>query len=168
MSTDDARRAEFVSFCHEQAHRLVGFVIRLGASPADADDVVQEVLLALFASWDSVRDPRGWTRSVAIRTYLKSTPSAHHEIPTDAPPEQPTLISPEAHAEIVEAAKDITALLSTLPFQQRMVLAWSIDGFSHEEIARALRTTPGAVRTALRRARGTLKKIMVKPQEVRS
>ncbi|MFD9895528.1 RNA polymerase sigma factor [Amycolatopsis sp. NPDC059027] len=164
MSTDDGSNRhgyrEFSDFCRAHTERLVGFVIRLGASPADAEDVAQEVLLDLYESWDAVARPECWVWSVATRKYQRHFPLRHREIVTGTVPDRPMLVAPDDFAVQAEAAGLLWELLTLLPFQQRMVLAWRIDGFSHQEIATGLSTTPAAVRASAARARATLKETL--------
>lgn len=52
---------------------------------------------------------------------------------------------------------------SALPPQQRLVMAWGMYGFTAEEIARELNTTPVAVRQSRTKARRILKQQLENP-----
>lgn len=154
-------RQEFSEFYVAEAKALVNFVIRLGASPHDAADAAQTALAMLYEAWHTVTHPRAWVRTVAKRSYLRSAPSTAAEITTDTVPELPTpLLSPPDYAEVLESTRDLVDLLNQLPFRQRMIMSWRMDGFNDTEIARELQTTRTAVSTEAGRARATLKHIL--------
>ncbi|MFJ9782634.1 sigma factor-like helix-turn-helix DNA-binding protein [Amycolatopsis sp. NPDC101161] len=97
-----------------------------------------------------------------MRSYaggVKKPLSARHEDLADVVPdlEASALLSPEHYAEVAEAAQGVRALLAPLPEQQRMVMAYLMDGFNHREVAQAISTTPAAVAKAAARARASLK-----------
>jgi RNA polymerase sigma-70 factor (ECF subfamily) len=153
--------AGFVDFYKADAERLVGFVIKLGASPHDAADIAQTALSRLLTRWEEVETPRAWTRKTATRLFLKSIPAGQREVCTETVPELPTkLLSPEACAENAAAAREINELLDALPSQQRMVMAWRMDNFTNIEIAQVLNTTPAAIATAYQRARNSLREVI--------
>ncbi|MFH9727892.1 RNA polymerase sigma factor [Streptomyces sp. NPDC017254] len=65
--------------------------------------------------------------------------------------------TPAQAAELDEESRAVIALLLQLPAKQRAAMAWTLDGFTTEESARAMGTTPVAVRQNLTRARAALK-----------
>src|ERR1700712_2774155 len=53
--------------------RLVGLLVSVGASPALAEDLLQEAYARLVPRWDAVQhydNPEAWVRTVALRLYL--------------------------------------------------------------------------------------------------
>ena len=156
---DQARTGGFAEFYGEDFRKLTGFVIMLGASPQDAADIVQKAMIALLEKWGTVDHPGAWVRTVATRMHLKSAPV--NEVATELVPDRPSAVySPADLVEIAEASKRIVALLDELPEQQRMVMAWRLDGYDDTEIARGLGTTRVAVRRAAARAKKALKQTM--------
>ncbi|QKV74126.1 RNA polymerase sigma factor [Amycolatopsis sp. Hca4] len=148
-------------FYHEHATKLVGFVIKLGATVQDAEDIVHGVLLKLLNRWDTVENPTAWARTVATHAYMRSAVRVREVVTTEPIPEStaaPALFTPEFRAEIAEEFAEVTAALAVLPGQQRLVMAWRMEGsYTDKEIAQVLRTTPKAVAAAAKRARRTLK-----------
>lgn len=57
------------------------------------------------------------------------------------------------------------AALAMLPVRQREVMAWHLDGYKPEQIARELGLTADNVRKALQRARKRLKKLLAEQPE---
>jgi DNA-directed RNA polymerase specialized sigma24 family protein len=49
---------------------LVLFVMYIGASRADAEDVAQHAMTKAGECWTAIRSPRPWVRKVAMRAYL--------------------------------------------------------------------------------------------------
>lgn len=156
---DQARNGGFAEFYGADFRKLTGFVIMLGASPQDAADIVQKAMIALMENWGTVDHPGAWVRTVATRMHLKSAPV--NEVVTELVPDRPSaLYSPADLVEIAEAGTRIVALLDELPEQQRMVMAWRLNGYDDTEIARGLGTTRVAVRRAAARAKKALKQTM--------
>ncbi|MEU4673910.1 sigma-70 family RNA polymerase sigma factor [Amycolatopsis sp. NPDC023774] len=152
----------FAAFYREDIKALVGFVIKLGATLPQAEDVAQRTMTTLYERWATVRHPKAWTRKVAFTAFLRSVPASQEQL-TDVfegedEPASP-LLSPEARSELREEIQEITALLDALPAQQRMVMAYRMEeAYDDAEIAKALGTTPKAVRASVRRARAALTK----------
>jgi len=154
---------DFVGYYKAEATLLMGFVMRLGASPHDAADVMQSVMVQLLQQWDEVTHPRAWTRAVATRMFVKSMASSREVMTAVVPEEMPVaspLLSPVVYVEVIEAAREIQRLLAPLPRLQRMALVWRMEGLADREIARELHTTPAAIRTAVRCARQRLREIL--------
>jgi DNA-directed RNA polymerase specialized sigma24 family protein len=82
------------------------------------------------------------------------------EITTAALPDVPALSSPETTLEISERTRAVHKMLMSLPLSQRIAMAWTADGFSVTEIAKATSTTPAAVRKNLQRARAAMKLLL--------
>lgn len=148
-------------FYHEHVTKLVSFVVKLGATVQDAEDIVHGVLLKLLNRWDSIENPAAWARTVATHAYMRSAVRSREVVTAEPIPEStvaPTLFTPEFRAEVAEEFAEVTATLDVLPEQQRLVLAWRMEGsYTDREIAQVLRTTPKAVAAAAKRARRTLK-----------
>ena len=127
---------------------------RFGAPRADAEDIVQEALLAIHTkrnTWDPSRPigpwistivrnkmfdvlrRRGWQASISIEDIMDIVES---EPPTDGTDQQ-----------------DLERMLGQLTDKQReIVQSISVNGLNVRETAQRLRMTEGAVRVALHRA----------------
>ncbi len=125
----------------------------LTKSPWDAEDLVQDALARAFASLahaaELPQNPRAWLFRVASNLWLNRVASQRELI--DAQPEPST---PGQTRVAREAAGTLLALLS--PQERAAVVLKDAFEFSLEEIAHALETTVGAVKTALHRGRGKL------------
>jgi len=137
---------------------LYRYCRHLTRNPWDADDLVQDALFRAFAKlgWmnEPPANPRAWLFRVASNLFIDRVRA--REPVTAEVPEEATIREPRA---VREAAG---TLLSRLSPQERAALVLKeAFNFTLEEIAEALSTTPGTVKSALHRGRGKL----VEPQD---
>ena len=139
--------------------RLVGLLVSAGASPALAEDLLQEAYARLVPRWQSVQhydNPEAWVRTVALRLYLSHERRSrlfHRRAPILQTPAAGEGPSPDRVA--VEAA------LAQLPAHQRVVvvLHYLVD-LSVDEIAITLKIPAGTVKSRLSRARAHLAAVL--------
>lgn len=148
------------------AHTVLGYVaVRLGAGP-EAEDVTAEVFAALLGRLDACPHPaedgaehdpaRAWILGVARRKVAdalrKKTRRREESLPTTllvAPGE-----APEAQTLAAEAARQLRAILETLPADQREALLLKyVDGLGMAEIGAVMGRSPRAANQLLYRAR---------------
>ncbi len=125
----------------------------MGRGPEEAEDIVQETLLAIHLkrhTWDDQQPLEPWARGIArykMIDALRRRGFADHK-PIDDFAE--FLAAPEADEVGMLATRD---LLAKLPERDRhIVQAVSIEGRSAKEAGAALGMTEGAIRVALHRA----------------
>jgi RNA polymerase sigma-70 factor, ECF subfamily len=136
---------------------------------ASADDVAQEVCLAVLTALPSYRDQgRPFIAFVygiaahkvadAHRSSARNRAEPVPEIP-DCPDELND--GPEARAMYGEFAGRMAQLLDMLPDKQReIVILRVMEGLSAEETAEIVGSTPGAVRVAQHRALSRLRSLL--------
>ncbi len=136
---------------------------------ASADDVAQEVCLAVLMALPSYRDQGRPFLAFVYGIAAHKVADAHRSAarnrtePVPETPDSPTALAdgPEQRAMQGELAEQMTKLLGTLPDKQREILILRVVvGLSAEETAEAVGSTPGAVRVAQRRALGGLRKVL--------
>jgi RNA polymerase sigma-70 factor, ECF subfamily len=153
--------AEAMQACIDRYSGLVWTLARrLSASPAEAEDAVQEIFVDLWRSAPRFEESRGneatfiaviarrrlIDRKRAQRRTPQTEPADDHERLPAASLGQPQA---EAAAEVALAAR----ALGTLSAEQREVLLLSaVDGLSHEEIASSKGMALGTVKSHARRA----------------
>jgi RNA polymerase sigma-70 factor (ECF subfamily) len=137
-------------------------------SAASADDVAQEVCLAVLTALPGYQDQgRPFLAFVygiahhkvadAHRSAARNKSEPVAEVP-DAPV---TTAGPEQWAMQAELSKRMGELMRVLPMKQREILVMRVVvGMSAEETAEAVGSTPGAVRVAQHRALARLRKMM--------
>jgi RNA polymerase sigma-70 factor (ECF subfamily) len=154
-----------VEFLHRLAWRFTG-------SAADAEDLVQDVLLKLYPRVEelaTIERLRPWLARVLYRQYIdevrrraRSAVSA----PVDGEAGQGELLDaaapvedgPDAHAERGEWRGRILAALRELNPEQRAVVAMhDVEGYSLEELEPILQAPLGTLKSRLHRARQRLR-----------
>ncbi len=138
---------------------LIRFLLRHGAEYPEAEDAVHSAFVELMRSRQPVRSPRAWLRTVALRAFLRqSVPEQPEDDLADRLAETSAdWRTPLQAAELNEQQRHVLHTLLQLPFKQRSVMAWHLDGFSTAEIAESMGLKQAAVLQNLSRARRTLK-----------
>jgi RNA polymerase sigma-70 factor (ECF subfamily) len=145
----------------------------LGRSPADPGEPSRPVgggtdagpPRATWATGPTRRPTRpGARRSTALPTVAPWTDAPPPHLPRRPLPvetEQCTFPKPEDHALHLESVGWARELLDLLPERQReIVILRVVNGFSAEETAEALGSSPGAIRVAQHRALGHLRRAL--------
>jgi RNA polymerase sigma-70 factor (ECF subfamily) len=137
----------------------------LGLAPHEAEDVVQEALLAMHLkrdSWDETRPLTPWLHAIARHKLLDAArrrrkggrPAA--ELPIEDWAE--TIAAPEPEPALRD--RDAERLLTRLPRgQQAAVRAVAVEGRSHRAAAEGLAISEGALRVALHRGLAALARL---------
>lgn len=158
----DPVRGEALRWFDELRDPLRRYLLCSGASPADADDAVQESFLRLYRHLEKNGDRRnlgGWVFQVA-RNYLRDErKSARHQrtVPLDdamaceGGPVDP-LGSPEHCALGEERTRRLRAAIERLPEQQRECMLLRSAGLRYREIAGILGINTSSVGTLVHRA----------------
>lgn len=137
------------------AHR--GFA-RAGLGPDEAEDVVQETLLAIHLkrhTWDPDKPLGPWVRAVARHKLLDALKRRGRRI--EIPVDDLIDVLPAEPAETGLDRRDVDRMLEQLGGRQReIVRSVSVEGVSIRDTAERLNMTDGAVRVALHRGLRTL------------
>jgi RNA polymerase sigma-70 factor (ECF subfamily) len=139
----------FAGFYRAEAVLLLRFLLVLGATVPEAVDASGRAFIEVSRRWWQLTDPRGYLRRVAAAEW---EPLRGHR-PTAAELE----LRRAWAVELIEDAccrPEIEQLLAgydTLPADQRLMLAFSLDGYSAAEIAELLGRPLGLVESSLRR-----------------
>lgn len=145
---------------------------RVDRSAVSADDVAQEVCLAVLTALPGYRVQGrpflAFVYGIAAHKVIDAHRSAtrnRSEPVAEVPDSMETGDGPEQRALRVELTGEIARLLEQLPDKQREILVLRVVvGLSAEETAEAVGSTPGAVRVAQHRALARLRRSM--PEEV--
>ncbi|HWR48073.1 MAG TPA: sigma-70 family RNA polymerase sigma factor [Pseudonocardiaceae bacterium] len=141
---------------------------------ASADDVAQEVCLAVLMALPGYRDQGrpflvfvyGIAAHKVADSYRSSARNRDEPVP-EVPDTQDLADGPEAQVMRVEMARWMDNLLDTLPEKQREILRLRyVVGLSAEETSEALGSTPGAVRVAQHRALNRLRRVLASRPQV--
>lgn len=137
-------------------------------SQASADDVAQDVCLAVLTALPGFRDQGRPFLAFVYGIAAHKVADAHRaaarnrsEPVAEVPEEADDHAGPEQRALRGELSGEVRALLKELPAKQREILVLRVViGLTAEETAEAVGSTPGAVRVAQHRALNKLREAL--------
>ena len=163
--------SEFEATFEQHKDAVYQFAWRMTNSRSAAEDIAQEVFLALLRGSIKFDHNRGSLRAVLFgsarhmawqrwRTDQRWT-SLEDEMPLP-------ITQPIEELDIQEAVA--AALAALPPLQREALILATYEGFSLQEIASTVAVEIGTVKARLHRARENLKRMLapLKPQEIRS
>lgn len=152
-------RSAFDKLVQEHAGYLFGLAHALSGSHADAEDLVQETLMATLAGrFRGESSLRTWLVGILVRQAAMLRRSLLRRIgrPAEAELPEPAMADPTA---AVDARLDLTTLLRRLsPEHREVIVLRELEGMTYAEIAIALGVPRGTVESRLHRARAELRK----------
>lgn len=155
---DEREYVEFVTARRPGLHRAAYFMC---GDPHRADDIVQATMTALYRKWRRARDADNidaYVHRMLVRAYLaeKRLGWARVRLVAD-PPERAATPPPGGFEE----RDTLRAALARLPRAQRtvLVLRFACD-MSVEDVAAALRTSPGNVKSHTSRGLAALRDLL--------
>ena len=135
---------------------LYRYCRHLTRSPWDAEDLAQDALARAFVTLGQLgaapEQPRAWLFRVASNLWIDRVRRQVREQPLDGAGEQ--AIAAHRPSEARDAAGTLLGRLS--PHERAAVVLKDVFDLTLDEIATALATTVGTVKSALHRARGKL------------
>ncbi|KAA5604558.1 sigma-70 family RNA polymerase sigma factor [Roseospira marina] len=158
VATSHDRSAFAALFAHF-GPRLKGFLMRQGATDAEADDLAQDVMLTVWRKADQFDAAKAaastWIFTIARNRRIDVL---RRERRPEPDPDDPMLVgepepSAEAHMSTAQAQVRIRDAMATLPPEQVEVLTLSFyEDLPHSEIAERLGIPLGTVKSRLRLA----------------
>ena len=151
----------------EHGRFLYGVAYRLTGNDADAQDLVQEVLLRVRRGLTTYRpgSMEAWLSRITTNTFLDEVRRRRRR-PADALPEEPERVLPPADAPDVALAAvrlsdDVeAALLRLSPDFRAAVVLCDVVGLSYDEIAASLDVPVGTVLSRIHRGRAALREAL--------
>lgn len=157
--------AAYRAFLAALATHVRGFLLRrLWQRPADVEDLLQEVLLAVHNArhtYEAQQPLTAWVQAIARykladhnRSYARH--GALHEELND----ESDLFAP-GEEEVAQATRDLGKLLERLPARQRLpIVHVKLEGMSVEETARMTGLSSSAVKVGIHRGLKALAKLI--------
>ncbi|MBI1355844.1 MAG: sigma-70 family RNA polymerase sigma factor [Acidobacteria bacterium] len=141
------------------------YLLSLGLSAADGEEILQEVFLALFQHLRNGRPRtslRGWVFRTAHNLGLKRRKKVHTN---PAPAVEPELLgrsadhrpNPEERLRERQAYERMRAVVNALPERDQACLSLRAEGLRYREIAEALGISLGAVSLSIQRSLARLR-----------
>jgi RNA polymerase sigma-70 factor, ECF subfamily len=159
---------EVVSLFDELRDRLLRYLLYLGVSMHDGEEIVQESFLLLFQhlqSGKSRENLRGWlfrvARNLALKLYRDES-GARSSVPFHE--ERVGMLAcddgnPERQAYNRQRQKQLWAVVSALPEQDQICLFLRADGMRYREIGQTTGMSLGSVAASLARSLGKLARV---------
>ena len=147
---------------HEEYHRLVGLARLLVDGQHEAEEVVQDAFVRVYAGWRRVDDqarPLPYLRRAVVNGARSGLRHRLVERRHASRPQRPALAR-SAEEVTVDRARDgaLVDAVRTLPRRQReAVVLRYLEELSTAETARAMGCSEGAVKAYLHRALGSLR-----------
>lgn len=153
QSEPGALEQEVIDLFDALRHPVLRYLLGIGLEIQDAEEIVQEVFLALFQhlrAGKSRKNLRSWVFRVAHNLGLRHRERKREngEMPVVADQ------SPNPEAQFANAQKNarILAVVNALPEQDRACLDLRAEGLRYREISQVLGMSLGAVSTSLARS----------------
>ncbi len=155
------KQRRFDALVSQFADDLYRYALWLSKNPTLADDLTQEAWLRAWRGLDSLKETKAaksWLFTIVRREFLrtferKTLPtSSLDDLPVDIEDQQ--IQGPERKLEIGVIRQ---AMMNLEPKYREPLLLQVLGGFTCEEIAKLLDSTPSAVMTQLFRARKQIK-----------
>jgi RNA polymerase sigma-70 factor (ECF subfamily) len=150
---------EVVELFDSLRNPVLRYLLRVGLPVEDAEEIVQEVFLALFRHLHGGKargNLRGWIFRVAHNLGLKRRAAMTRANNLGAIDESEMVLdpspNPEDQAASVQRHTRLLAVLNALPEQDRSCLHLRAEGLRYREIAEVLRISLGAVAASLARS----------------
>ncbi len=160
-------REAFVALFERYAGRVKAFALRRGANVADADEIAQDVMVAIWRRADSFDPTRAaastWIFAIARNRRIDFARRAARPGPDPFDPLLQPEPEPDGYVRLDTAEREARlrdALDALAPEQRRILVASFFDGLSHGEIALReslpLGTVKSRIRLAFRHLHGIL------------
>ncbi|MEN8204068.1 MAG: sigma-70 family RNA polymerase sigma factor [Bacteroidota bacterium] len=138
------------------ASAMYGVCLQYASGEEDAQDILQDGFIKVFAKLDQVKNPAafpGWIRRIMINTALEKYRSqVLLQRVDDLKGDLPELSGEEVFSELTR--EELVALIQTLSPKYRMVFnLYAIEGYNHQEISETLGISIGTSKSNLSRAR---------------
>jgi RNA polymerase sigma-70 factor (ECF subfamily) len=148
---------------HEQA--VLNYLWHMLGDEQGAFDLAQETFLRAWQHYAALRDyaePRGWLFRVASHLAISQLRRARAPVGAAVALDEATDPSTSDHAGHLAERDLVRQVLDHMTPQRRAALVLrEVYGFSCEQIAQILETTPSAIKTALWRAREQFRSIYI-------
>ncbi|WBQ02431.1 RNA polymerase sigma factor [Kribbella sp. CA-293567] len=146
--------------------RLIGLLVSIGGSRADAEEIAQDAYVKLLDHWDRIRrydDPEAWVRAVAVRALISRL--RRQQVATRALARL-TGRSTDVQGPDGDALDVAAALARITPAQRAVAVMHYVMDLPIDQIADELQLPAGTVKSRLARARQALAPLLAVQEEV--
>lgn len=151
----------FERIYEENSGRVYAICMRMTGDPAQAGELTHDVFVHAWKKLGSFRgqgELAGWLRRMAINLVLNALRSDRRRASRVESTDAPELLEKGGRTESPELRIVLERAIAALPDGARTVFVMhDIEGYKHEEIARALGIAVGTAKAQLHRARKLLR-----------
>jgi len=140
-----------------------GRLTRIGRTPADAEDLVQETLISIYThrhTYDRAQPLTPWAYAIAryrLVDYLRRTRTSAGALPLDEVPDLPA----EGDSNAIDSRLDVYALIAQLsPKMRRAIELVKLQGLSVSEAAARTDMSESAIKVSVHRGLKALSKLV--------
>ncbi len=140
-----------------------GRLTRIGRTPADAEDLVQETLISIYThrhTYDRAQPLTPWAYAIAryrLVDYLRRTRTSAGALPLDEVPDLPA----EGDSNAIDSGLDVYALIAQLsPKMRRAIELVKLQGLSVSEAAARTDMSESAIKVSVHRGLKALSKLV--------
>ncbi len=153
--------AEFQAAFEQHKDAVYRFAWRMSASPAAAEDITQDVFVALMRHPDRFDPARGTLRAfllgIARNLTLKQWRAEHRFEPLD----EDAFVAEPLDLERGDIGEIVgRAVRALVPLQREVVILVEYEGLTLAEVARAVDADVGTIKSRLHRARENLRRML--------
>ncbi|MFJ7826635.1 RNA polymerase sigma factor [Psychrobacillus sp. NPDC096623] len=165
-----SRHDELYIVLQEKTVNIFKYLIKNGATPQDAEDIIQESIYKFILYIDSI-DPNkaySWLFRVAINHYYDLCRRQKREVYISFGNFElvDDSLLPEDYVQQIEVNKEIQDILNQLPpLHKQLILLKYVLGLSYQEISEMLDLNLGTLKTYLFRARKSFKDMYRKEKD---
>lgn len=147
------------------SRRMMVVCVRYTSSRFEAEDIFQEAFVKVFRHIDAYNGGsfEGWVRRIFVNTAINHYhKNRKYEEQLDYGSVEETTASTEDIISQI-SGQELQAIINQLPEGYKLVFnLYVVEGFNHREIAEALNIAEGTSKSQLAKAKGQLKKILLK------
>jgi RNA polymerase sigma-70 factor (ECF subfamily) len=166
----------FNQLVEKYQQQVYNLCLRMLGSTHDAEDVTQDAFISALRGIGRFRGGnfRAWLFRIAanacrdqLRLLSRRPASSLDDLPVDLELEDRHALSPEQYAINQELGEQIARALASLPADQRLaVILRDIMGLNYDEIAQAVGSSLGTVKSRISRGRERLRQLLKKDGEL--
>jgi RNA polymerase sigma-70 factor (ECF subfamily) len=146
---------EVVAMFEQHRNPLLRYLLSFRIGAPDAEEIVQEVFLALFQHLrrgKSRANLHGWLFRVAHNLALKNRMKAQRHSPAAPEAQMDSAPGPEEQLADLQRQDRLLAVVKALPEMDRCCLSLRAEGLRYREIAEVLGISLGAVANSLEKS----------------
>ncbi len=151
---------EVVAMFEQLRNPLLRYLLSFRLGPPDAEEIVQEVFLALFQHLrrgKSRANLHGWLFRVAHNLAVKNRTKTQRQSPAAPEPQMDSAPGPEQQVADWQRQDRLLAVVRALPELDRCCLSLRAEGVRYREIAEVLGISLGGVANSLEKSLSRLR-----------